>query len=69
MKITHDKIADAIYFSLKKGPISHTIKLDDRLLVDTNKKGQILGIEILNASTQIANKKPIQANLKIPALA
>ncbi len=69
MKITHDKAADALYVTFKKGVVSHTVKLDDRLLVDTDKKGNIVGIEILNASTQIANKKPIELKLKIPALA
>ncbi len=69
MKMTHDKTADALYFSLQKGSVFRTIKLDNRLLIDTNKKGQILGIEILQASQQLANKKPIIANLKIPALA
>jgi uncharacterized protein YuzE len=69
MKITHDKLADALYVTFKKGVVARTLKLEDRLLVDTDKKGSILGIEILNASTQIANKKPIELKLKIPALA
>lgn len=68
MKITHDKTADAIYFSLKKGSVSSTKKLNNRLIVDTDKNGDILGIEILNISKQIANKKPIQMSIKIPAL-
>jgi uncharacterized protein YuzE len=55
MKITHDKLADALYVTFKKGVVARTLKLEDRLLVDTDKKGSILGIEILNASTQIAN--------------
>ncbi len=69
MKITHDKLTDALYVTFKKGVVARTLKLEDRLLVDTDKKGSILGIEILNASTQIANKKPIELKLKIPALA
>ncbi len=68
MKITHDKIADALYITFKKGTVARTLKLDDRLVVDTDKKGTVLGIEILHASTQIANKKPIELKFKIPAL-
>lgn len=69
MKITHDKIADALYITFKKGVIAHTSKIKGDLIVDTDKNGAILGIEILHASSQIANKKPIAINLTIPALA
>ena len=53
MKINYDKIADAIYLNLIKGKIKKTIKLKDRLLVDVDKKGNIIGIEILDASSQL----------------
>ncbi len=69
MKITHDKIADALYITFKKGVISRTLKLENYITVDTDKKGTILGIEILQASARIANKKPLDINLTIPALA
>ncbi len=52
MKVNYDKISDAIYFFLKKGKVKKTIKMDDRLIVDIDSKGNILGIEMLNASTQ-----------------
>jgi uncharacterized protein YuzE len=52
MKINYDKISDAIYFFLKKGKVKKTVKMDDRLIVDIDSKGNILGIEMLNASTQ-----------------
>jgi uncharacterized protein YuzE len=52
MKINYDKISDAIYLFLKKGKIKKTIKMEDRLIVDIDSKGNILGIEMLNASTQ-----------------
>ena len=69
MKITHDKIADALYITFKKGVVAHTSKMKDHLIIDTDKNGAILGIEILHASLQIANKKPIDIKLTIPALA
>jgi uncharacterized protein YuzE len=68
MKITHDKNADALYITFRKGVITHTSKLRNHVIVDTDKNGNIIGIEILRASTQIANKKPIDINLTIPAL-
>jgi uncharacterized protein YuzE len=68
MKITHDKKADALYITFKKGLVVHTSKIKNHLIIDTDKNGAILGIEILHASSQIANKKPIDINLTIPAL-
>lgn len=53
MKINYDKIADAIYLNLIKGKIQKTIKLKDRLLVDIDKKGNVIGIEILDVSSQL----------------
>lgn len=53
MKIKYDKIADAIYIYINKKKIRKTIKLKDRLLVDVDDEGKIIGIEILSASLQI----------------
>lgn len=50
MKITYDNKIDAIYFSLKKGRVIKTAKLSDTILADLNKSGDVLGIEILDAS-------------------
>ncbi len=69
MKITHDKIADALYITFRKGVIARTSKLKNHVVIDIDKNGAILGVEILHASTQIANKKPLDVTVKIPALA
>ena len=61
MKIQYDKIADAVYIYLKKGKIFKTIKMKDRLIVDTDKDGKIIGLEILSASAQMP-KGPIKGN-------
>ncbi|MHB8860161.1 MAG: DUF2283 domain-containing protein [Minisyncoccota bacterium] len=53
MKINYDKIADAMYFSLKKGKVAKTLEMNERLIVDVDKKGNILGIEMLDASSQL----------------
>ena len=57
MKINYDKTADAMYIRLKKGIVKKTIKMKDRLLVDVDKNGNILGMELLQASTQIPKKQ------------
>ncbi len=53
MKINYDKIADAIYMTLRKGKVAKTVELEDRLIVDVDKKGNILGIELLDAGNQL----------------
>ena len=53
MKIKYDKTIDAKYITIKKGKIVATIKLQDGLFVDQNAKGEIVGIELLNASKNL----------------
>lgn len=69
MKITYDKIADAAYIYLKKNKIVKTVCLAERLIADLDKEGKIVGIEILDASSQIDGKRPSEINIKIPAFA
>jgi uncharacterized protein YuzE len=52
MKFNYDTVADAVYLKVKEGKVDKTIKMKDRLLVDVNKKGDILGIEMLEFSLQ-----------------
>ncbi len=55
MKINHDTTIDAKYVSLKGGKIFETKPLKDWLILDLNKKGEILGIEILDASKNLVS--------------
>lgn len=57
MKITYDKKIDAMYIKLRVGNYDHTKKVTDDILVDVNKKGEILGLEILDASRNIGKVK------------
>ena len=50
INISYDKEIDAKYVSIKKDKIYETKILKDWLNLDLNKKGDVLGIEILNAS-------------------
>ena len=51
MKVSYDKSIDAKYVTFKKGKIFATKPLNSWLFLDINKKGEVLGIEILDAST------------------
>ncbi len=54
--ITYDSEADAAYFRFqrsKKGVVAKTTKLDDWVLVDFDKEGNVFGIEMLFVSQRI----------------
>lgn len=57
MKIEYDKIADAIHVYLKKGKVAKTVRMQNRLNVDVDKQGKIIGIEILDDSSQLPKGK------------
>ncbi|MEK7184906.1 MAG: DUF2283 domain-containing protein [Patescibacteria group bacterium] len=48
MKINYDKVADAIYFTVKEGGVFKTLTINECLNVDVDKNGQTVGIELLN---------------------
>jgi len=74
-KVTYDPEADAAYFSvkkIKKGEVARTIRLQSWLLADLDKKGALLGIEMLFVSNQLprasANKKGLNI-MAVPTIA
>jgi uncharacterized protein YuzE len=52
MQIKLDTIADALYIKLKKGKIAKTENRGD-YLVDYDKKGKLVGFEVLNLSKKV----------------
>ena len=54
MNTKYDKIADALYMRFNKGKIIKTLRLNDRLIVDLDNKSNVLGVELLNAKSQLA---------------
>ena len=53
MKITFDKEADAVYIKFSDGEFASNKKIDDDTIIDLDKKGNILGIELLEVSKRI----------------
>lgn len=58
MKITYDKKIDAMYIKLKRGRYDHTKKVTEDVMVDVSKKGEVVGLEILDASKNVGKIKP-----------
>jgi uncharacterized protein YuzE len=55
MKIEYDPDADAMYITIKKGEVDRTKQIDNYTLVDYDKKGDILGIELLFVKERNSN--------------
>jgi uncharacterized protein YuzE len=56
MEITYDKSVDALNVALRKGVIAKTVEIAPEILVDMDKKGNTLNIEIIGASEKIGRK-------------
>lgn len=53
MKITFDKDADALYIEFREGKFGSNKKIDDNTIIDLDKDGNILGIELLSVKNRI----------------
>jgi len=53
MKIHYDPKTDAVYFKLAKGKYDASREISSSIIVDEDKKGKVLGIEILDATKNI----------------
>ena len=79
MNIQYDKIADAVYMRMSKAAVAETVKLDDALMVDKDSEGNVVGLEILDASSredlvrglesQVGNGVPVSIVNSTPAFA
>jgi len=65
MKLTYDPKVDAVYIHLAKGKYSKTRKVSEAILVDETEKGEILGIEILDAQQTIPAFNPKKTKLQV----
>ncbi|HTK03831.1 MAG TPA: DUF2283 domain-containing protein [Alphaproteobacteria bacterium] len=68
MKIKYDKKVDALYFTLAKGKYSDSVKVSDNVMIDKDSKGNILGIEILDATENIPAFNPKEAKFQFQAV-
>ncbi len=53
MEISYDKEADAMYIEILDGEFAKNKKVDDFTIIDFDKKGNILGIELLDVSKRL----------------
>ena len=65
MKIRYDPKVDAMYIELAKGTYEVSREISDSIIVDEDKNGKVLGIEILDASKNIPAFDPQNIKLSI----
>ena len=53
MEISYDKEADAMYIEFRKGEFAKNKRIDDFTVIDLDKDGKLLGIELLDVSTRL----------------
>jgi len=53
MKITFDKEADAMYIEVSSEEFFSNKKMDKETILDLDKNGKIIGIELLNVSKRM----------------
>jgi uncharacterized protein YuzE len=57
MHITYDKKADAMYLYFQKGKkVAKTVELSDLLIADLDRRGKVIGVEVLCASSQLGSR-------------
>lgn len=49
MKFRFDNEVHALYVEVRPGAVARTVELSDGVYADLNKKGEVLGLEFLNA--------------------
>jgi uncharacterized protein YuzE len=53
MKISFDPKHDVLYLKFSEDKIADTVEVDGGVLIDYGDRGQMIGIEIINASSLI----------------
>ncbi|HBQ51039.1 TPA: DUF2283 domain-containing protein [Candidatus Daviesbacteria bacterium] len=65
MKIQYDPKVDAVYIELAKGTYEVSREISDSVVVDEDKNGKILGVEVLDVSRVLGPK--FRANTQRPS--
>lgn len=65
MKIHYDPKVDAVYIELAKGKYEVSREISESIVVDEDRNGKILGVEVLDVSKILGPK--FRANMKNPS--
>jgi uncharacterized protein YuzE len=68
MEIKIDLKSDALYIRFQKGKFAKNKVIDEDTIVDFDKKGRLLGIEMLNITQRVPLKQLTDVSVKIPVI-
>jgi uncharacterized protein YuzE len=54
MKVRYDKEADAMYIRVQEGEYEYSEEIGDGVVIDISKEGNVMGMEILDASERFS---------------
>jgi len=60
VKVTYDPAVDALYILLKDSPVDESNEDKPGVVLDYDKAGNIVGIEILDATKRIENPRSVE---------
>lgn len=63
MKITYDKLVDALNVSIRPGVVAKTVEVAPEVLLDFDKKGRTLNLEILGAREKVGARNFSTVNI------
>lgn len=63
MKVIYDKDSDALTFILRDGPVEESDESKEGIILDYDREGNLISIEILDASRRI--KDPMTVTLEM----
>jgi uncharacterized protein YuzE len=64
MKIEYSKEADAIYVYFKEDFVASSKEIEDGVVIDFDKKGQLIGIEVLDVSQRFSLSDIVNVNIE-----
>lgn len=68
MNIKYDSKIDAVYIEFSSGEYDRSRKISNAVLVDEDKKGKLLGVEILDAKKNMPLFKPENERFEIQSI-
>lgn len=67
MKVIYDKETDTLTIVLHNGKVAESDELREGLIVDYDKKGRVISLELLDASEQISEPQSVEFVLAPPS--
>lgn len=64
MKIEYSKKADALYVYFREVKVARSKEVEEGVVVDLDKKGHIVGVEILDASKRLTPSELVNVNIE-----